>query len=147
MNYSQEHVFMIRRLTFKEINQQNYGRIRLWPRMHLTLFVPHLSILYHNWKFFVWVFFTPVGNFGPNYDNYAARLVVENGHQSKKWPNLAIKMAIIKKSLLDISLPREWCPKNIHQIWNNFDSFQEIIFFVWGLGQNKFYIEQMSSVR
>ena len=44
------------------------------------------------------------------------------------------------KPLLDISLPRERCPKNIHQIWQNFYSFQEIILLVWGL------FELMSSI-
>ena len=54
--------------------------------------------------FFVGVFFTPVGSSGPNTHDPHARLMGENGHQSKKWPNLTIKMAIIQKSLLDKSL-------------------------------------------
>ena len=62
------------------------------------------------------VFFTPVGNYGLNtYDPYA-RLIGENGHQSIKWPNLTMKIAIIKKAILDKSFPCESSAKNICQI-------------------------------
>ena len=107
--------------------------------MRLTLFMPHRSFFMPHWIFFMRVFFTPVGNFGPNYGNYVGRLMGENGHQSQKWPNSTIKMAIIQNSLLDISLPWEYCPMNNRQIWYNFCSFREIIFFVQGLGQKQNY--------
>ena len=55
--------------------------------------------------FFLRVFFNPVGNNGLNPDDPSHRLMSENGHKSKKWPNLTIKMAIIQNSLLDKSLP------------------------------------------
>ena len=87
-----------------------------------------------------------MGNCGPNpYDPYA-RLMGENGHQIQKWPTSTIKMAKIQKSLLDISLPWEYCPKNIRQIWYNFYDFWETNFSVQGLGQTNFYIDQMSPV-
>ena len=69
-----------------------------------------------NGFFLMRVFFTPVGNCGPNYGKYAGHVMGENGHHSKKWLNLTTKLAIIQKSLLDISLPWEYCPKNIRQI-------------------------------
>ena len=87
-----------------------------------------------------------MGNYGPNPDDPSQRLMVENGHQSKKWQNFTIKMAMIQKSLLDKSLSWQYCPMCIGQIWYNFYSFLEIIFPVQGLGQNLFYIDQMSSV-
>ena len=99
-----------------------------------------------NGFFCMWVSFTPVGNYGPKTHENHARLIGENGHQSIKWPNSTIKMAIIQKSLLDISLPWEYCPKNIRQIWYNFYSFWEIIFSVQGLGQKKITVDQMSPV-
>ena len=86
--------------------------------------------------FFVGVFFTPVGNYGPNPDDPSHRLMGENGHQIQKWPNLTIKMAIIQKSLLDKSVSWQYCPMSIDQIWYNFYSFWEIIFPVQGLCQN-----------
>ena len=58
-----------------------------------------------NGFFLMRVSFTPVGNCGPKPCDPCARLMGKNGHQSQKWPNSTIKMAIIQKSLLDISLP------------------------------------------
>ena len=84
--------------------------------------------------------------YGPNPDNPSHRLMGENCHRSQKRPNLTIKMAIIQKSLLDKSLPWEYCPKNTRQIWFNFYSFWEIILFVQGLGQKIITVDQMSPV-
>ena len=58
-----------------------------------------------NGIFLMRVSFTPVGSYVPKTHEHHARLMGENGHQSQKWPNSTIKMAIIQKSLLDISLP------------------------------------------
>ena len=55
-------------------------------------------------------------------------------------------MATIQKSLMDISLPLQYCPMNIRQILYDFYGFWEIFFFVQGLGQTNFYIDQMSPV-
>ena len=87
-----------------------------------------------------------MGNFGQNpYDPYG-HLVVENGVYLKKMLNLTMKIAIIQKAILDKSLLWESFSKNICQIWNNFYSFWEIIFFVQGLGQKIITVDQMSPV-
>ena len=87
-----------------------------------------------------------MGNYGPKTHEPHAPLIGENGYQSIKWPNSTIKMATVQKSLLDISLPWQYCPMNIRQIWYNFYGFWEIIFLVQGLGQTNFYIDQMNPV-
>ena len=48
--------------------------------------------------------------------------------------------------MASLSLPLQYCPMNIRQIWYNFYGFWEIIFLVQGLGQTNFYIDQMNPV-
>ena len=124
---------------------------KLWPNMVMAKNVIHTfsrasAILVRQMEIFHMSLVHPVGNCGPNYGKYAGHLMGENGHQSQKWPNLTTKLAIIQKSLLDISLPWEYCLKNIRLIWYKFDTFCEIIFSVQGLGQKKITVDKMSPV-